>query len=214
MALDGTSRWESLEGWRATAFLVGGIVFAADALRVTADILAGTQPDALGQAFVGAAWTAAFIGLVGFYPSLADRHRRLTQAATVFAVIGLVTMAAMAVASLGYATGVLNGDLSGVIMYFLPGVFGGIVFGFGLYGIVSLRTEIYSRRIGLLFLLLPLTFLFNLGTGIAEVGGLGKILGVVIVLSLTMLATGYLLRTGRARTDRAAVQASSDTPAG
>lgn len=214
MSMVDSEWWESVEQWRATAFLIGGIIFGADAVLLTADLVAGTEPGAFGQAFVGAAWTATFIGLLGFYPSLADRRRRVLRAAVVFAVIGLVTMAAMAVASLGYATGLLNGELSGVIVYFLPGVFLGIVGGFGLFGVVSLLTPIYSRSIGLLFLLLPVTFLFNLGTGIADIGGLPKILGVVCVLSLTMLTTGYLLRTGHARAAHGQETTPRDTSAG
>ncbi|MEF8809215.1 hypothetical protein [Natronomonas sp.] len=174
----------------------------------------GTEPAAFGQALVGTSWTAAFIGLVGFYPSLADRSRRLAKAGLLFAAIGGITMAAMAVTMFGYAADVLSGDPSNVAMYFLPGVFVGVVLGFGLFSAVSLRTDLYSRTLGLLFVLLPLTFLFNLGTGIAGFNPLSKVVGVVAVLSLTMLAIGYLLRTGSAFASREDVEASTDMSAG
>lgn len=206
--------WESLGRWSATAFLVGGAIFVVDAILLVVHLSAGTEPAAFGQALVGASWTAAFIGLLGFYPRLADRSRWPARVGAVFAVIGAITMAAMATTMLGYASGVLGGDPSAVAMYFLPGVFVGIVLGFGLFGFTTLRTDVYSRRIGFLFLLLPITFLVNLGTGIAEVGGLPKILGVVSVLALTMLTIGYLLRTGRALADRRDVGAASDMSAG
>lgn len=214
MSLISTRRWESLEQWRATAFLIGGAIFVLDAALLAVHMSMGTEPAALGQAFVGASWTAAFIGLLGFYPSLADRSRWLARAGSVFAVIGAITMAAMAVTSLGYFTGVLSGELEAVAMFFLPPVFLGIVLGFGLFGVASLRTDVYSWRVGALFLLLPMTFLFNVGTGIADFNPLAKILGVVCVLALTMLAIGYLVRTGSALADREEMEASSDVSAG
>ncbi|QLD86729.1 hypothetical protein HWV23_13650 [Natronomonas halophila] len=206
--------WEHLEQWRATAFLVGGLIFVVDTALLVVHMYSGTEPAAFGQALVGTSWTAAFIGLVGFYPSLTDRSRRLAKAGLVFAAIGGITMAAMAVTMFGYATDILSGTPSNVALYFLPGVFVGVVLGFGLFGVVSLRTDLYSRNLGLLFLLLPLTFLFNLGSGIAGFNPLAKVLGVVVVLSLTMLAIGYLLRTGSAFASRGDVEASTDMSAG
>lgn len=210
MSLGSTQRWETLERWRTTAFLIAGGIFVVDAALLAVDIASGTEPGAFGQALVGAGWTAAFLGLLGFYPSLAEGSRRLVRAGAVFAVVGGVTMAAMAAAMLGYATGVLGGEPSGVI-YFLPGVFLGIVLGFGSVAVASLQTRVYSRRVGLLFLLLPVTFLFNIGTGMAGFNPLPKVLGVVCVLALTMLSVGHLLRTGKALADREGVDAGGAT---
>lgn len=207
MAFVTTQLWTSLERWRTAAFLIGGGLFVVDAALLVMDITSGTEPAAFGQALVGASWTAAFVGLLGFYPSLVEGSRRLVRAGAVFAVVGGLTMAGMAATMLGYATGVLGGGPSGVSIYFLPGVFLGIVLGFGLFGAASLRTEVYSRNVSFLFLLLPLAFLFNLGTGMAGFNPLLKVLGVVCVLALTMLSIGYLLRTGRALTDRERVGA-------
>ncbi|MFB6224383.1 MAG: hypothetical protein ABEH86_12010 [Haloarcula sp.] len=109
-------------------------------------------------------------------------------------------MAIMALASLGYSTGILAGGLSDVVMFFLPGIFLGIVLGFGLFGVVALRTDIYSRSVGFLFFVLVLSFLFNLGSGIAGFGSLTTVLGVVTVLAVSKLTLGYLFRTGNAST--------------
>lgn len=205
----------SFETWRAAAFLLGGVLFVTDAALVASNVAAGTERFmTLGQAFVGAGWTCAFVGLLGVYLGLADRSHWLPRVGAVFAVIGVITMAAMAGTSLGYFTGVLSGELSEVVMYFLPGVFAGIVLGFGSFGVASLRTDVYSRSVGLLFLVLVLTFLFNLGSGIAGFGTLTTVLGVVCVLALTMLALGYLFRTGRALSEREGVGVSSDASAG
>lgn len=188
---------------RATLFLLAGVLFAVDAALVANHVAAGTEDPALtlGQAFIGGAWTCAFLGLLGSVPALTDRSRWPARIGAAFAALGAVTMAAMAAASLGYYTGALGGDFSAVGMYFLPFVFLGIVFGFGTLGAVTLRTGVYARGVGLLFLLLVATFLFNVASGIAGFGTLTTVLGVVCVLTLTTLALGYLFRTGRAVAD-------------
>jgi hypothetical protein len=202
-----------LEGWSATGFLVGGVIFVADLALLATHATSGTDPGAFAQAFVGAAWTAAFVGLLGLYPTLAARSRWLARVGAVFAVVGGVTMAAMAATSLGYSTGILGGRFSAVVAYFLPGVFAGIVLGFGSFAVTSLRTGVYSRGVGLLFFVLPLTFLFNLATGAAGVGSIATIISVVCVLAASMLATGYLLRTGSALGEQDGLRASSDASA-
>lgn len=214
MSLISTRRWKSLEEWRATAFLLGGGIFVVDTALLAVHMASGTEPAAFGQALVGASWTAAFIGLLGFYPSLADRGGWAARIGAVFAVVGTVTMAAMATVMLGYASGLLTGDPGDVAMYFLPGVFLGVVLGFGSFAVASLRTTIYAQRVGLLFLLLPLTFLFNIGTGMAGFNPLAKVLGVVAVLTLTMLTIGYLVRTGSAVVDEETAGTSREMTAG
>lgn len=209
MAIANTQQLESLERWRAVAFLIGGAIFVVDTGLVAYHMSSGTEPAAFGQALVGASWTAAFIGLLGFYPSLRERRRWLARIGGFFAVIGGVTMAAMAVTMLGYAADVISGEPGEVAMYFLPGVFVGIVLGFGSFGVATLRTDRYSRNLGLLFLLLPITFLFNLSSGIAGFGTLATVLGVVSVLALTMLAIGYLVHTGNATVERESATASA-----
>lgn len=214
MLVISTHWWRELEQWQGTAFLIGGAIFLVDTVLLIVHMSSGTEPAAFGQALVGASWTAAFIGLLGFYPSLANQTRWLARTGAVFAVIGGITMAAMSGTMLGHATGVLNGGSSDVAMYFLPGVFLGVVFGFGSFGLASLRSGIFARSVSLLLLLLPLTFLFNIGSAMAGFNPLAKILGVVTVLTLTMLIIGYLLRTGAAVVDREGVAAASDVSTG
>lgn len=205
-----TRRWETLERWRAKAFLIGGAIFLADVALVASHAASGTEPGAFGQALVGAAWTASFVGLLGTYPSLAGRSRWLPRVGAASAAVGGVTMAAMAVTSFAYFAGIPNGELGDVVFFFLPGVFVGIVLGFGSFGVLSLRTDVYSRSVGLLFLLLVVTFLFNLGSGIAGFATITTVLGVVFVLAVSKLALGYLFQTGAALARRDGVQATTD----
>ncbi|MGM0717414.1 MAG: hypothetical protein ACQET5_09605 [Halobacteriota archaeon] len=57
---------------------------------------------------------------------------------------------------------------------------------------------------------LPVTFLFNLGTGMSGIGTLATVLIVICVLALTNLAIGYLLRTGSAITTGEVTEASNE----
>jgi hypothetical protein len=200
----GDSVWRSVESWRTTAFTVAGVAFAADLTILLFNLASGTQEQylTLGQGLIGTGWVAVFLGLLGFYPSLAERSRWLPRIGGVFAVVGLLTNVAMAVVSYGLVLDLVGGELTDYTMYFLPGMFLGIVLGCGLYGVASLRTEVYRRPVGLLFLALVVTFLFNLGTGIAGFNPLVKIVAVVAALTLANLGMGYLLGTGSARADR------------
>ena len=189
-----------LESWRATLFVIAGVIFTGDLSILLYNLAVGTESQylTLGQGLIGTAWTCSFLALLGFYPKLSERSKWLPRVGSVFAVIGLLTMAVMALISYGVYTGVIPGTLEEYSMYFLPGVFLGIVFGFGLYGVATLRTALYSQRVGVLFLVLVATFLTNLGTGIAGYNPLVKIIGVVAMLILANLALGHLVRTGGA----------------
>lgn len=213
MPVSGKGAWELLGAWRATAFVVAGVLFVPDIAILVYNLAAGTQEQylTLGQAFIGAAWTAGFVGLLGFYPDLADRSKWLSRVGGVFAVVGLVAMAAMALVSFGLVGGLVGGTLADYTTSLLPGVFLGIVLGFGSYGVACLLTSTYRRSVGLLCLVLVATFLFNLGTGIAGFNPLGKVLGVVVVLTLANLALGYVLGTGGTTAPRAGGAAPDST---
>jgi cobalamin biosynthesis protein CobD/CbiB len=135
----------------------------------------------------------------------------LARIGAVCAVIGGVTMAVMALTSLGYAANVLTGSPSEAVALFLPGVFIGIVVGFGSFGLATLRTDVYSRSVGVLFFLLVFTFLFNIGSSMAGVASPPTVLGVVIVLALSKLTLGYLFRTKGAFATPESVEAASDS---
>lgn len=199
MAIISKRLWNSLAQWRAIAFLVGGLMFIPKVIIEAADIVRGVERfGTLARVFLGAGWTAAFLGLLGFYPSLDDKSPWLARTGALFALIGGITFTVMAAVSLGYFTNLINGEVSEVLIYFIPGVFGGIVLGFGSFGIASLKTNIYSKGIGLLFLLLPITFLFNLSSPFIGFATLTKSLIIILILTLAMLIVSYLLRPGRA----------------
>lgn len=202
MAILSKRQWKSLEHGRAILFLIAGMLFIPKVVIEAANVIVGAESlMTLARVFLGAGWTAAFIGLLGFYPSLVDRGGWLVHISTVSAVVGAITFSVMAAASLGYYTGILSGAIFDVLIYFIPGVFIGIVLGFGLFGIISLQTIIYSKSIGFLFLVLPVVFLFNLASPFIGFTTPTKSLVVIFTLTLAMLFIGYLLRNGHALTD-------------
>lgn len=211
MATDDTGLWESLERRSATAFLIAGAMFVADAVLIGSVMLsAGDQLMLLGQAFIAAGWTAGFIGLLGTFPKLAERSRRLAQAGAVFVGIGIVVFVGMGVASLAYFTEMLSGDLSALVPIFLPGVVIGSVLGFLTFGAATLRTDIHSRSVGVLFVLLGLIPVVNILSGIAGIQSLTATLAIVVGLALINLTLGYRLRTEEASTEHVESESTHD----
>ncbi len=184
----------SLPRWSATAFLVGGFLMVVDAAFVTANIVTGTEHFLLlGQAFVGGAWTAALIGLLGLYSGLADRSQWLSRAGAVFAVIGVVTFAVMAVTVVLYYVGIPDGEYDAIGMFFIPGVLVGSVLGFVTFSVASLRAGVHSRLLSLLLLVPAILVVTNILRFVVGNESVVITLGIVIGDALTMLAIGYVL---------------------
>ncbi|WP_435064796.1 hypothetical protein [Halobaculum sp. EA56] len=203
MPIVSTQQWGSLEERSATAFLIAAAMFLVDAALVGGVIVAaGDRLMLLGQAFVAAGWVAGFVGLLGLYPELADRSRRLARTGLVFVAVGLVVFVVMGVASLVYFTGILSGDLSALVPVLLPGVVIGSVLGFLTFGAASLRSGAHSRGVGVLLVVLGLFPVVNILTGAAGVQSMVATLVIVLGLSLVNAAVGYRLRSERDSTER------------
>ena len=212
MSTNDAGLWESLERRRSTAFLIAGLMFAVDAAIVAAVIgPLGEQYMLLGQAFVAAGWTAGFVGLLGVFPGLADRSRRLAQAGAVLVGIGLLVFVSMGIASLAYFSNALSGDLSALVPILLPGVIIGSVLGFVTFGAATLRTGVHARSVGVLFVVLGLIPVVNIGSSIAGIQSMTATLAIVVALTLVTLSIGYVLRVEGPSAGRAAVE-SSDEP--
>lgn len=148
--VDSTVPWSSLERWRSTAFLVaGGLVFGFVVSNAVEAFTAAQPPTWVNTLFVSPALVAAAVGLLGFYPLLADRVPRLALASAV-----VVTVAGMAATVLFVVTAV-NGLVAGLQLPFLLVYLLTLlttILGFVLFGAASLWTSTPSRRIGLLVL--------------------------------------------------------------
>lgn len=192
MTLVSNDRWRTLEQWSAAAFLVGGVLFVITAGFNAADVRAGAghMRLPLKQAFIGLAWTAGLVGLLGVYAQLSDRNSKLAGAGAVCTLIGVVGYAAMGVVSLAYYLGIPSGEFETVVVYFLPGVLIGTLLTFPLFSIVSFRSDIHSRAFSLLLLGPPLLFIVNILTPTPP----SVVLGVVSGLAIVFFAIGFILR--------------------
>lgn len=206
-----TDIWASLELRRASAFLLAGIILGINAVIVAAEVVVGVERwRVLGQIFVGAGWTAAFIGLLGLYPRLADGSRWLSRAGALFAAIGAVVFTVMGLASFVFYTGIVDGDMTALVPLFLPGVIIGSVLGFVAMSVASLRTDVYSQNIGILLLVPPALVITNLLTAIVGIEGATSTLAVVVGDTLAMLAIGITIRGIDGPSDHTEPEASSD----
>lgn len=201
---DRTDFWQALERWSSTAFLLGGLLMVIDVGFVAANVTTGAERYLIqGQAFVGAAWTAALLGLLGLYPGLSDRSRWLSRVGAACAAIGVVTFTVMTVAVLGYTAGLLEVDFDAIGVLFIPGVLIGSVLGFVLFGVASLRTGVRSRTVSLL-LFLPAAFV--LANFLRFVVGMTSSTGTLVIVigdALAMLALGFVLRAASTRASHA-----------
>lgn len=190
-----TDRRSAFETRSAAAFLIGGLLMLVDAAVVGANVLTGAERLlVLGQGFVGAAWTLALVGLLGLYPGLAVRSRWLSRAGAAFAVIGVVTFAVMSAASFASYAGVPLGEYDAISTYFIPGVIVGSVLGFVAFSAATLRTDVYSRTVGILLLMPALLVATNILRFIAGMDAATITLGIVVGDALAMLAIGFRLR--------------------
>lgn len=204
MVLTSKDAWESLERWRATAFLVGGLLIAINAAIVATGIVTNSEQVIvlLGEAVNAAGWTAALVGLLGLYPNAADRSRWLARIGAGCAAIGVVVFTILSVLSFVYYLELVEGTLQSLVPLILPGVIIGSVLAFLSFSVVSLRTDAHPRSVGILLLLPALIVVVNIGSGIAGIASSTFLLGVVSGLALVMLAIGYRLRTGPEPTGR------------
>lgn len=197
MPLGSTQRWESLENGRSSLFLVAGILFGINIVIVATGTATGSEKMTvlLGETFNAAAWAVALVGLLGFYPGVADRRSWMARAGAVCAAIGVVVFTALSILSFVYYLEIIDGSIESLVPLILPGVIIGGVLSFLLFGIVSLRTDGRQRIIGILLLLPPLIVIVNILSGAAGVASSYFLIGVVSGLLLVMLALRYRLRS-------------------
>ena len=198
--------WNLLQKWSATAFLIAGVVLVVYAalLGYQAFIDSSVNFHASEAAVVGpAGFAVGFIGLLGLYPTLADRSPKLARAGAVFAALAVAGWFMIAVDGLANLAGINWPTwLAAVAILGILGMF----LGYAAFGVASLRTDAHSRTLGLL--LLAPTILFGvLIVGQAITGGTA--IGAALIssgLALSHLGIGYVLRTEDVPTEREEVE--------
>lgn len=205
---------KSLEQWRSTLFLIAGGLLAIMATLFGVDVFMNTDTQVARNFFGPAGMTFAFFGMLGLYPALANRTPWLTRAAALFTVIGIVATSVSSVVAGSQLVGILDAQPAWVGPIELPFLIG-IVLGFITFGVAVLRTDAYSRTVGLLLLVPGILFPVVLGTVIAMAeGGFPYVIHVFHngADALALLAVGYLLRPKDVPTGRA--EPSPDTTGG
>lgn len=194
-----TVPWNSLEQWRSTAFLIaGGLVLGFVASNGVEAFTAAQPPTWVNTLFVSPALVAAAVGLLGFYPLLADRVPRLALAsATVVTVAGTAALALFVVV-------IANGLVAGLQLPFLPVYFLTLlttILGFVLVGVGSLWASVPSRAVGLLVLGPPTVNIIMIVTAPMNPPQWSTFL-ISAMWSGTVLAIGVALRTSSAPLDQ------------
>lgn len=205
-----TPRLASLESWSARLFLLGGAMFGISAGLTLVGMLTGAVEAymILGEAFIAAGWIAPLLGLLGLARALADRSKRLVQAGSVFAVIGLVAFVFLAVASVvAFVQGLAITEIPIPVVVLLPGIIAGSLLAFVSFAVASRRSDVVPRPAGLLMLVPSAIFVTNflILPAILGAGPNPPEVGAVItgLLTLAMLSIGYVLQAMTPPADRA-----------
>lgn len=198
--------WESLENRRATAFLIAGFLWLADTTLLGLELFAGLSVlgtrGPVNPILYMTGLVAAIVGLMGFYPGLARRTRRLALVSVgVIAVAGIVVPAFLMWFLVGTFLNV-SGPVTplGILMFLV------VALGLLLFGIASVRTGVPSRAAGMLVLAIPTAIFTWLTVGIVVYGGdvpawMAPAIGAV--MTVLLFAIGTHLRTEDAATERA-----------
>lgn len=148
----------------------------------------------------------SYVGLVGLYPRLGGRRSRLAQAGIglLFVPVAVVVIDLISVA-LGY------GPPFGVTL--ATAAFGLFALGVALFGVISIRSDVYSSAVGVFLLVYTVAWFVLIGGG--QLYGFPPSGEVVVtasgLMAVALLAVGYLLRTETEPTTRA--EPASDSTA-
>lgn len=199
MATRGRLPWASLETWSTTAFLVGGLLWLLDTTLLGIELFAGVSilgtPGPLNPILYLTGTVAACVGLLGFYPELANHAPRTARVAS-----GIVAIAGATISvSLFWFVSVtiLNQPDPPFALLVLSIL--GVALGFVLFGVAGVRTGVPSRTVGSLLLAVVAAIVGWIALGLVVYGGSPPAWtspAVGAVMSLLLLVIGYTLRTG------------------
>lgn len=199
-------RWETLESWSPIAFAIAGLAILADVgIQVATTVSEVTVPGWVSIALgLGGIWVL-LVGLVGFYPRVADRARQLALGGVATGILGWLAVTvglvwAIALAVTDQET-IAEGPPLGPQIFLSTLVL--TLLSFLCYGVASSRTHSPSRTVGYLlivpfatFLLLIALFVGNVTLGFEPPEGI--VPAMFGIAALAMIGVGFSLRTGYA----------------
>jgi hypothetical protein len=216
MSTRGNRVWESLENWAARTFLLaGGLWLAALALELVGLALGTSMQEPSSIAgFTGA--VLAFVALLGLYPRLAYRARRLAQ---VGVVLLLFPIAFSLLLLVWHIPLLFTSEIPSLLVYLPspPLVYGALFFlsavGITLFGVVGIRTGALAVRVGGLVLGVAAGWYLLLGAFAVYSPPIPDWVVMVqaAIFGVSLTGAGYLLRDEPEAADRAGETA--DAPA-
>lgn len=206
--------WRSLENWAARTFLLtGGLWITALALDLVGLALGTSMQEPASIAGFTAA-VLSYVALLGLYPRLADRARRLAQ---VGVVLLLFPIAFSLLLLVWHVPMLFTSEIPSLLVY-LPSpvlVYGALFFlsavGITLFGVVGIRTRALSVRVGGLVLGVAAGWYLLLGTFAVYSPPIPDWVVMVqaAIFGVSLAGAGYLLRVEPDEADRAGGRADA-----
>lgn len=202
MATDSTRRWESLEQWRSTMFLVAGpLVIVAMRRESVAQIT--DLPEPVFWSLLPLGFALALLGLLGFHAELTGESPRLARLGRAFGlIVGLAILLGVGVLAVLRPHGPYPANLGPIGLLFLLGFQAFIVTAVAI-GTAAWRTGTPSRSVGGLLLALGIVQLAEQVFALGLVPGFGLFPQAIFLYQFGlygapmvagMLAVGALLR--------------------
>lgn len=171
-------------------FVAGGLfVLFAASHGVEAFMNRAAPKDVFGPA----GFAFAFVGMLGMYPTLADRSPWLSLAGAVFASLGVIAASVTAVWHVGLW--VVPAVTPAYVSVFAGGMVLGQFLGYTPFGIASLRAGAHSRTVGLLLVAVPTVLAVMIATVAMGYATSGSAVILGSAQALIHLAIGVTLRT-------------------
>lgn len=195
-----------IERWSPMLWLGSGAIGIIYASLYGMEAFLGTYPAA--REFLGPLMNiVAFTALLGLYPVLVDRRPWLARAGGVFAVLAILG----SVLALSATAGVISEGATWVAASQLLFIIVGMTLAFLVFSAASLRSEVYSRALGLLLLVPVVIMGLNLGIVFAGYASPEGRLLVSGLWAVTYLIIGATLRTQGGLSDASKPAADATT---
>ena len=180
---DRNATLDALEGKAPAIFLTAGLVMLVFAANTYLKTFTGTSYPIVQGVVAPIGFFVGVVGLFGLYSGLPDRTATLSRAAAVVTTVAAVGWIVIIVAS-----AVSQGEPGGPLAIIPLVTIVSMVLAFTLFGVISLRSGIYSRIVGGLLLVESAMFLLVIAGApgfLIDTGHVLAYLGIGIVLRTT-----------------------------
>lgn len=192
MVGNSTGRWEWLEQWSATVFLVaGGLMVIHTMVHGLIAFTDTNYPLHHEMPFGVLGHILAFVALLGLYPRLGTRSPKLARTGAGLAVLGIVGWFVIGAQTLLADAGV---PLPAWLDIFALMTIVTVILGYLVFGVAGLRTDNVTQTTALVILTPVLVMAYNLSVALTTGGTQEGQVFVAGGFALTHLAIGAALR--------------------